>query len=96
MREFDTTEKIFTSIAESFRKLSDVTGIGAFRAVHIPLWLCIAYDVEIDVPDEILCELAGPNVRLMEKMRQYAGFSYKQLYNLTTEELPHMERVEYE
>ena len=43
-------------------------------------WIFIAYDAEIDVPDEMLYDLAGPNVRLMEKMCQYAGFTYKQLY----------------
>ena len=73
-----------------------MTGIGAFRAVHILLWQFIAYDAEIDVPDEILYDLAGPNVRLMERMCQYAGFSYKQLYKKVKEELPHMAPIEYE
>ena len=54
MREFETTEKIFESFAESFKKLSNITGIGAFRAVHILLWIFIAYDAEIYVPDELL------------------------------------------
>ena len=96
MREFDTTEKIFESFAEYFKKLSSITGIGAFRAVHILLWIFIAYDAEIYVPDEMLYDLAGPNVKLMEKMCQYAGFSYKQLYKLVKEELPHMDPIEYE
>ena len=82
MREFDTTEKIFESFAEPFTKLSNITGICAFRAVHILLWIFIAFFAEIYVPDEMLHDLAGPNVKLVEKMCQYAGFSYKQLYNL--------------
>eukprot|EP00959_Pyramimonas_sp_CCMP1952_P369806 7745475-Pyramimonas_sp.AAC.1 len=60
MRESDTTEEIVVPFAESFNKLSNVTGIGASRAVQILLWLSIAYDVEIDVPDEMPCELARP------------------------------------
>jgi len=44
----------------------------------------------------MLYDLAGPNVKLMEKMCQYAGFSYKQLYKLVKEELPHMDPIEYE
>ena len=64
--------------------------------MHVLLWIFIAYDAVIDASDEMLYDLAGPNVRLMEKMCQYAGFTYKQPYKMIKEELPHMEPVEYE
>ena len=73
-----------------------IKGIGAFRAVHILVWLYNAYGKYIHVPDNRMFDLLGPNVRELNRMCQCAGFTLKNLYDQVKVALPDMGPVPFE
>eukprot|EP00959_Pyramimonas_sp_CCMP1952_P381807 8000697-Pyramimonas_sp.AAC.1 len=46
MEQFPVVTELFSSFWAAFNGFKDVTGIGAFRALHILFWTYNAYDVE--------------------------------------------------
>eukprot|EP00959_Pyramimonas_sp_CCMP1952_P347481 7277985-Pyramimonas_sp.AAC.1 len=73
-----------------------VKGIGAFRAVHILVWLYNAHGEYMHVSDHRMFDLLGPNVRELNLICQYAGFTLKNLYDQVKVALLDMGPVPFE
>lgn len=98
MVHFANPADLFVDFVGAFEKLAGraVSGVGAFRALHILSWLYIAFGVEIDVPKEKLMSLLGPNVVELSNMCKTAGFSLRKLYDAVLYELPDVTPVEFQ
>ena len=96
MVAFPTTDLLMTSSIKTFDGLRAITGLGAFRAVHITCWFYSAHCLPFDVPDVRLLDLFGPNVVALQKNCRIAGFDITELYRSVKYTLPSMEPVQFE
>lgn len=89
-------ESLLVDFMTTFHAISNLTGFSAFRALHITLWLFIAYDVKICIPRSRLQELSGPNVKKLEDMCALAGTTLLDVYDAVCAYLPDMDPASFE
>ena len=80
----------------TFDAIAGISGLNAFRALHITLWLFIAYRAKVNIPRSRLDDILGPNVKKLHDMCEAAGISLEGLYDAVTTLPPHIDPASFE
>ncbi|CAK0905924.1 unnamed protein product, partial [Prorocentrum cordatum] len=80
----------------AFDAIASISGLNAFRALHITLWLFIAYRAKVEISRSRLIDICGPNVKKLHDMCAAAGVTLEGLYDAVAKLLPDIDPASFE
>ena len=89
-------EGLLVNFMRTFEAIAGISGLNAFRALHITLWLFIAYRARVEIPRSSLIGICGPNVKKLRDMCEAAGVTLEGLYDAVTAIIPGIDPAAFE